>query len=406
MPDAKAPPPLHHRNDRVPHSVSHPPPPALPNERPWVAHGGNLSEAVKRYGGARDTWLDLSTGINPHGYPVAPASAQAWQRLPDDDDDLCEIAARYYGAAHALAVAGSQAVIRALPTLLNQGMPERDKPAVTGIATLTYGEYLPAFQRAGHQVLRYTSQFEADSTPPPAATGLPGAQADAPLILRPHQALPAELQHLVVVNPNNPTTAQFPVATLLDWHAQLAARGGSLIVDEAFSDATPGYSVAPYAERSGLIVLRSIGKFFGLAGARAGFVLAHPAWLARLRAELGPWTLSGPAREAVRAALLDVPWQQATQTRLAQDGARLVQLLRRHGFEAHGTPLFAWLRHSQAAALQERLAHHAIWVRRFDTPASLRLGLPAGPADWQRLEHALHDCADLILGIAPTISLP
>jgi len=370
--------------------------------RPWVAHGGNLSEAVKRYGFARDAWLDLSTGINPHGYPVPPTSAQAWQRLPNDDDGLNELAARHYGATHALAVAGSQAVIRALPELLNHNWNAQQMAApvtahrtayATGIATLTYGEYLPAFQRAGHRVLRYTSG-------PESATELQ-IHSQADFVLSPDHALPAELRHLVVVNPNNPTTTLFSREVILDWHAQLAARGGSLIVDEAFSDATPGYSVAPEANRTGLIVLRSIGKFFGLAGARAGFVLAHPAWLAQLRAELGPWTLSGPAREAVRSALLDDRWQQATQAQLGQDGARLVQLLSRHGFKARGTPLFAWLPHGQAAALQERLARHVIWVRLIESPPSLRLGLPASEADWQRLDTALRDCADLVPATAP-----
>jgi len=386
--------------------------------RPWVAHGGNLSEAVQRYGFARDAWLDLSTGINPHGYPAPPVSAQAWQRLPDDDDGLNELAARHYGATYALAVAGSQAVIRALPALL-QHSPNASRlmahgtARVTGIATLTYGEYLPAFQRAGHRILRYTcieTERAARETELPSAqheilqTHLqtrPHTQSQADFVLSADQALPAELHHLVVVNPNNPTTTLFSREVILDWHAQLAARGGSLIVDEAFSDASPGYSVAQEANQTGLIVLRSIGKFFGLAGARAGFVLAHPTWLAQLRAELGPWTLSGPAREAVRSALLDGRWQQATQAQLSQDGARLVQLLCRHGFAARSTPLFAWLPHPQAAALQERLARHAIWVRLFDSPPSLRLGLPASEADWQRLDTALRDCADLLPATAP-----
>lgn len=361
--------------------------------RPWVTHGGNLAEAVRQYGVARDAWLDLSTGINPHGYPVPPVEPEAWQHLPDDDDGLAQLAAGYYGAAHALPVAGSQAVIRALPALLPRATSHG-----TGIAALTYGEYLPAFERAGHRVLRYTA--ECDIELPYAAAPASGRPAD--FVLRPHRPLPAELRHLVLVNPNNPTATQFDPATLLDWHAQLAARGGSLIVDEAFADVTPHYSVAAYADRPGLVVLRSIGKFFGLAGARAGFVLAHPTWLALLRAELGPWTLSGPARAAVRAALQDQAWQRATLQRLEQDGARLAQLLQRHGLAPRATPLFAWVRHPAAVELQHRLAQHAIWVRRFDQPASLRLGLPAADSAWQRLDAALQTCAPLIAEPWPT----
>ena len=349
--------------------------------RVTVPHGGNLAEAVQRYGEHPDGWLDLSTGINPHGYPVPATSPAAWQRLPDERDDLEALAAHYYGAPQALAVAGSQPAIRALPALL----PNSTNQA-TAIATLTYGEYLPAFLHAGHRVVRYG--FEADP--------VPGLTAAADFCLSAARPLPQDIQHLVLVNPNNPTARHVEPATVLAWHAQLAARGGSLIVDEAFADVAPEFSVARFADRPGLIVLRSIGKFFGLAGARAGFVLATAQFLATLRAELGPWTLSGPTREAVRAALVDQSWQHATRARLALDGERLAQLLMQHDLPTYSTPLFAWVAHANAVALQQRLAQHAIWVRRFDTPASLRFGLPASEADWRRLEQALQACAALI----------
>jgi cobalamin biosynthesis protein CobC len=325
-----------------------------------VAHGGNLHEAARRYGIGWEDWIDLSTGINPHSYPVPPVPAAAWRRLPEDGDGFAACAARYYGAPdeqHVLPVAGSQAASRALPALLPR--------ARVAIAPLTYGEYAPAFTQAGHEVI--TLDVTRD-------------------------ALPGDTLHAVVVNPNNPTATHVDARKLLHWRAQLAARGGTLIVDEAFADAyAPDRSASLVHEvaRDGLVVLRSPGKFFGLAGVRCGFALAQPARLAALRARLGAWTVSGPARHAVTFAFNDPAWQTAIRDRLALESARLDALLRTHGFTPHTTPLFTWVVDTRAQALQDALARRAVWTRRFDAPASLRFGLPASESEWQRFETAL-----------------
>ncbi|KVN11062.1 MULTISPECIES: threonine-phosphate decarboxylase CobD [unclassified Burkholderia] len=329
-----------------------------------ITHGGNLHEAALRHGIPRDAWLDLSTGINPHGYPVPPVPADAWRRLPEDDGALAAHAARYYGApgaAHVLPVAGSQAAIRALPALFARG--------TVGVAPLAYSEYAPAFARHGH----------------------PGAPLDCG-----SDTLPAALTYAIVANPNNPTAERVDRARLLRWHAQLVARGGALIVDEAFADADththPNASLAADTHRDGLVVLRSVGKFFGLAGVRAGFALAAPALLARLRDALGAWTVSGPARHAVLAAFADTAWQRATRERLAHDSARLAALLRANGFVTHATPLFSWTADPRAHALHDALAACGIWTRYFAHAPSVRIGLPAGEDEWRRLECALAEC--------------
>ncbi|KPC52513.1 threonine-phosphate decarboxylase CobD [Amantichitinum ursilacus] len=337
---------------------------------PAVPHGGNLSAAIAQYGRPREQWLDLSTGINPHGYPVPALEAAAWLRLPDDGDDLEMIAARHYGAPAALAVAGTQAAIRMLPAVLPAGE--------IGVSLLTYGEYAPAFAAAGFRLRRFVTPAVADL-----------ASADD-FVLQPGAALPASLQHLVLVNPNNPTAELYAPDVLLDWQQQLRARGGTLIVDEAFLEALPVASMAAHSALDGLIVLRSVGKFYGLAGARVGFVLAAPGVLQRLALLRGPWSISGPARAVVRAALLDTAWQESTDVALRAAGLRLAQLLADAGFaNVAATPLFAWLRTEYAAALHKQLAEQGIWVRRFDHVPSLRLGLPPDEAGWQRLTTAL-----------------
>ncbi len=334
-----------------------------------ILHGGNLHEAAVRYRIPYAQWLDLSTGINPHGYPVPPVPADAWRRLPDEGDGLADCAARYYGApdaAHVLPVAGSQAAIRALPALL---------PRVgVGIAPLTYSEYAPAFERAGHRVVPLDVAWNV---------------------------LPDALTHVAVVNPNNPTAEHLGAAKLLDWHAQLRARGGTLLVDEAFADTMPAASLAACTDREGLIVLRSPGKFFGLAGVRAGFVLAAPALLDSLRRVLGAWTVSGPARHAVNAAFSDRAWQQQMRTRLEADSARLVDLLQVHGIRARSTPLFAWTDDPRAATLHEALATRGVWTRLFAWSGSVRFGLPASEDEWARLANSLRAAVGTIDATRP-----
>ena len=323
-------------------------------------HGGNLLEAARRYAIPAVDWLDLSTGINPHAYPVPSVAAEHWQRLPQADDGLLGAARDYYGTAQLIACAGSQQAIQLLPTLR--------QPSRVGVISPGYNEHAHRWQRAGHQVIA----------------------------LAPEQ-LDTQLDHLdvlVVINPNNPTGHRFAPAQLLAWHRQLQPRGGWLVVVEAFIDATPEQSLATQSGRPGLIVLRSIGKFFGLPGLRGGFVLGEADLLARLAEAIGPWAVSGPAREVSRLALQDRAWQQQMRRWLPGASERLAGLLTASGLAPAGrTALFAWSPHPQAAELQDRLARQGIWTRYFaavrgELP-SLRFGLPGDEAHWQRLEQAL-----------------
>jgi len=305
-------------------------------------------------------WLDLSTGINPSAYPIPPIDPACWQRLPEDDDGLEAAAAVYYGNERLLALPGSQAAIQILPALF--------PPAFVACLTPIYEEHPQAWERVGHKVRRLHN-------------------ATLP------RALAAATPNVLLCNPNNPTARQLPRGALLDACAQLKRRGGWLIVDEAFADADPDNCLAPLAgspEAPNLIVLRSLGKFFGLAGARVGFVFGAPEKLDRLREALGPWPLSGPARAVARQALGDTAWQAATRRTLAVAAERLAALLAPHG-EVAGSALFATLDTLHTAALYEHLARRAILTRRFDAHGLLRFGLPAGEADWARLAAALNE---------------
>lgn len=323
-------------------------------------HGGRLRDAATQYDIPLADWLDLSTGINPQGWPVPALPPEVWQRLPEAGDGLEAAAAAYYGNANLLPVAGSQAAIQLLPTLL-------PRAAVACISPL-YSEHPQAWQRTGHKV-----RFLQNALLP--------------------RALAAATPYVLLCNPNNPSADRHPRELVVDAAAQLKKRGGTLIVDEAFVDPTPELSVTPLAGTEAapnLIVLRSLGKFFGLAGARVGFVFAGRELLGRLAESLGPWSVSGPGRAAARLALQDATWQATARQRLSADGERLRQLLAPFG-EVKATALFATLNAPQAGELHEHLARRAILTRRFEQQPLLRCGLPGDEAGWQRLAAALND---------------
>lgn len=321
-----------------------------------LEHGGRLRRAAETYGIPLGDWLDLSTGINPQGYPVPPVPADAWLRLPEDDDGLEAAAADYYGSAELLPVAGSQPAIQLLPSVL-QG--ERVSLLAPG-----YAEHAHAWRERR-----------------PVAVG--ADEIDAAV---------AHSDIVVLVQPNNPTGVHFGRERLLEWHARLARRGGWLVVDEAFIDTTPAQSLAPMAGADGLVVLRSVGKFFGLAGARVGFVFAPASVRAALAERLGPWTLAGPARWAARHALADRAWQTQARAALLTAGERLQALLETHGLPACGPALFKLVATPDAARLHAAFARRGILLRLFETPQAVRFGLPSDEAGWARLAAALAAC--------------
>ena len=322
-----------------------------------LEHGGRLHAASQQYGIAREHWLDLSTGINPLGWPLADLSfpPAVWARLPEDDDALLSAAAAYYGTPSLLAVAGSQAALQILPSLR--------PPNRVGLPDPAYAEHAKAWRQGGHELVPWCSED--------------GVEA---------------LDVLVLIHPNNPSGQRYSRAQLLAWHASLAARGGWLVVDEAFIDATPHDSLTADCPQEGLIVLRSLGKFFGLAGARVGFVAATASLLDALRERLGPWTIAGPSRWVAQHALADHDWHVRERARLSHASEQLAQLLRQCSLAPDGgTALFQWVCTPHAVRLHHHLAQRGVLVRAFTAPSSVRFGLPAQAADWARLRTALEE---------------
>ncbi|WP_308424405.1 threonine-phosphate decarboxylase CobD [Chelatococcus reniformis] len=323
-----------------------------------LVHGGDLAWARRRFPAAPEPLLDLSTGINPHAYPLPPMPADAFTRLPSAEADarVRHLAATVYGApdaAHVTLAPGTQILLPLLAGLVPPG-----RAAVLGP---TYAEHARAARLAGHDVHDVT---------------------DAAALV--------EADLAVLVNPNNPDGRLLARAAVEDL---LAARGGRglMVVDEAFMDVAPdGVSVASLTSMPGLAVLRSFGKFYGLAGLRLGALAAVPATVARIAAQLGPWAVSGVALTIAEAALADQPWRTAMRERLAGEVRRLDALLTGAGLAPSGTDLFRMVESAQAPMLFERLGRAGLVVRCFEAmPQRLRFGLPPDDAAWARLAAAL-----------------
>ena len=320
-------------------------------------HGGNLGEMVRALGRPEADWLDLSTGVNPHPWAAPTPPPSSWSRLPDPRDGLVEAASEYYRASSLLPIPGTAAALALLPLLR-----ARSRVAVVDPG---YSEHAAAWQQAGHEVVPVSSAHLA---------GGAGVACDV----------------LLVTNPNNPDGSYFEPEILLEWRTALAARGGWMLVDEGFVDPTPEFSLAAHCPLPGLIVLRSLGRFFGLPGMRVGFALGPDELLAPLAAALGPWPVNGPGRWVARQALADAGWQARMRAQLRQEGERLHALLGdRFKRRVVGTPLFGTVLTPQAAAIHEWLAREAILVRLLDHQDGLRIGLPPDEAGWERLSSAL-----------------
>lgn len=320
-----------------------------------IWHGGDLATARALFPEAPQPWVDLSTGINPIPYPLPVLPLSLWTRLPGADDEAALIAAareayRVPAQAGIVAAPGTQILIELLPRLAPAG-------PVT-ILGPTYAEHGHAWRKAGYAVSETATPAEAAAT-------------------------------IVVVNPNNPDGRVLSQAELASLAARCAARGGLLVIDEAFADFTPEASIVPDFP-DGTIVLRSFGKTYGLAGLRLGFAIGAPDLIARLKAALGPWSVAGPALHVGAQALSDANWLAGAGRERAQDAARLDALLAPHGRIVGGTTLFRLLETPQAAALFVRLGRHGIYVRRFQqAPDRLRFGLPGNETGWSRLHAAL-----------------
>ncbi|WP_213772893.1 threonine-phosphate decarboxylase CobD [Bradyrhizobium sp. dw_78] len=321
-------------------------------------HGGRIDIAAQTYPTAPRPWIDLSTGINPVAWPVPDIPLARYQRLPlaSEIAAMTAAAANAYGLpanAAIVPISGSELAIRLLPHVIGAGR--------VGILAPTYGSHGAVWRDAGAEAHELAA--------------LPDAEGRG-------------LDTLVVVNPNNPDGRTIARAELAAFARAWTATGRRLIVDEAFAEVQPEVSLLALPELSaGAVVLRSLGKFFGLAGLRVGFVVVTEPEVLSWRRLLGDWPVSGPACEIATLALRDTAWITATRRRLAADRRRLDSVLAGAGLRMlGGTDLFGLFEAPDSVDLLDHFARAGILIRDFSSmPRRYRFGLPADEAAWQRL---------------------
>lgn len=311
-------------------------------------HGGNSDEAAQRYGLSRDQMCDLSTAISPIAYQMALPDSNAYQALPMAEDmaQLYAAARQYYKVPETAAIcggAGSQSLLSALPHLM--------APRQVWCPEPTYNEHRYRWEKAGHKVS--------------------GAAK-----------CPKEARVIILVQPNNPTGRVWQHYEIAAYLSQMRACEGLLIIDEAFADVMPEISACAHTGEAPLVILRSLGKFFGLAGLRVGFAIGAEGLIDRLADEIGPWPVSQPAMVVAKSALTDTRWQKAHLERLRAKAADMVAILAEAGFTITGhTPLFVTLSDHRIPAFHDYLARHGFWTRIYRSdPTMMRVGLlPDGP---------------------------
>ncbi|MCT4655005.1 MAG: threonine-phosphate decarboxylase CobD [Cohaesibacter sp.] len=329
-------------------------------------HGGNIDQAIQLFGGAPESWLDLSTGINRLPYPLPHLPSHCWTDLPTQKAkaSLIKAAQKAYGTKAALTpLAGAQAAIQMLP---RQKLMQSGPESSARILTPTYNEHEICARAAGWTVTHAQTLDE-----------LRGADL------------------AIVVNPNNPDGQCHKPQDLL----ALANDVGTLIVDESFCDPRPDLSITPFVgEQRNLYVLRSFGKFFGLAGLRLGFILGHEQDIAAIESWTGPWPVSGAAIEIGKKALEDKNWASETISRLHDDCVQMDALAKEAGWQlVGGCELFRLYHTQDAAASQQALARSAIWSRIFPwSPTLVRLGLPGDRSEWEQTKTAFRESAHAI----------
>jgi len=335
-------------------------------------HGGDLIGASQRYDIPIEEWLDLSTGLNPSSYPIQELPAVLFQRLPYLRPDFLAEAARYYGNDQLMPSNGSQLIIQELPRCLDLECQEK-LPVL--LPEFGYREHEDHWQRHGNTIRHYPA-FDSQS-----ACEVIEAALDR-----------GEPFHLVIINPNNPTGLVFAPEQLKNW-AERMAPGGHLIIDEAFIDLNPDMSVLRDHFRDNMLVLRSFGKFFGLAGIRLGFVFANAGLRHLLQERIGIWTVNGPAQAIAFDAMKDSLWQISAQQNIRRS-ASITQALLEPLFLHHQpqrevhTPLFSCyqLEHQVAMKIQHYLASCGVLIRVVvlnENNSLLRFGIIDGADDAQ-----------------------
>ena len=150
-------------------------------------------------------------------------------------------------------------------------------------------------------------------------------------------SVPADADLVMIGNPTNPTSVLHPAAAI----RSLLRRGRVVVVDEAFMDAVPEEAESMIGgDMTGLVVVRSLTKTWGLAGLRAGYAVGDPHVLTGMRGQQPPWSVSTPALAVITACLSPEARAMAAEavTEIAHNRTILLDLLAGLDLPVAGVP--------------------------------------------------------------------
>ncbi|WNO08367.1 aminotransferase class I/II-fold pyridoxal phosphate-dependent enzyme [Teredinibacter sp. KSP-S5-2] len=314
-------------------------------------HGGDTRWASNFFSIPEKDLLDLSTGISPWPWPIPDIPQTLFTKLSRPDGPLLLAAAAYYGCneEQLIAMPGSQYAIEELPKYFSVGR--------VAIPKVGYSEHKRAWLSYRHAIIEYERLSELESL-----------------------VLGNDVDYAVVINPNNPTTEHINEHKLNGLVEQSSC---VFIVDEAFMDATPENSIIRRDMPSNIIVLRSMGKFFGLPGLRVGFVIANVERLKQFKGLRRLWSLSPVSIWLAEQALADKNWINQHVEKLNYQSTAFAKLLQENlaHFEFYYSAFFATTFDSKQNifALFQMLGKQGLYTRiGLSEPdvAWLRIGLP------------------------------
>ena len=319
-----------------------------------IHHGGDIDLAIKKYGGEREDWIDLSTGINGTSYPWQQSIKFELRNLPSNKllVNLERAASAAYKVAEnteTAAVSGAQQIISLLPICLKS----YNSVAILGP---TYNEYEKAFKSSGIKAQTVSEVSKLSSS-----------------------------DIAIIVNPNNPTGKVIAEEILDD----LSKKVRILIIDESFKT----FSSRRIQKFENVIQINSLGKFFGLAGVRLGFVSGPSDFIKSVRRMLGPWPISSIAAEIGTIALNDNTWISEMEKILLEGSNVLHKACSTKNWKLVGkTNLFHTYATSSSLEVEKQFAAHYIWIRTFDYSETwVRLGIPTSKYEWTRVRQALNE---------------
>ncbi len=254
-------------------------------DSPERAHGGDRSKMAEILAVDEDSLLDFSSNINPLGPPagVIKAVAEAATRIDRYPDQWAERFIRAAAEHHSvpvgcvLAANGSIELIHLLSVAF--------EPKTVALVAPDFCEYEISFGKRSE--LRFVELERGD--------GFDLDFAAAPL---------READVVVLSNPNNPTGLLLDPERLRHLALRRGRDGKITVVDEAFIDFAPDASLIGKVE-TGLIILRSVTKFYSLAGLRLGYLIADQEHIGKLKTHHWPWSVNALAIAAGIAALED-----------------------------------------------------------------------------------------------------